>query len=132
MLKDVHPQKEIVLTSFRTWRRLIRYEGCSIDNWRYEYHGEPVRKKPMKLDIFFGKKNLDKILEKKGDISEERDGAPSIWSQIVENGMNISKAVVIDAQEFKRLFLQLENEVRRTLLELSKQYCCRLSTSQAA
>ena len=103
-----------------------------IDNWRYEYHGEPIRKKPIKLDIFLGKKNLDKILEKKGDIAEERDGAPSIWSQIVENGMNISKAVVIDAQEFKRLFLQLENEVCRTLLELSKQYCCRLSTSQAA
>ena len=79
-----------------------------------------------------GKKTLDKILEKKGDRSVERDGAPLIWSKIIKNGMNISQALVIDAQKFKRLFLQLENEVCWTLLELPKQYCCRLSTSQAA
>ena len=36
---------------------------------------------------------------------------PTIWSTIHENGLNISQAVVIDAIESKRLFLQLENEV---------------------
>ena len=96
------------------------------------HHGEPVRKKPKKWMFFLGKKTLDKILEKKGDRSVERDGAPLIWSKIIKNGMNISQAVVIDAQEFKRLFLQLESEVCRTLLELSKQYCYSLSTSHAS
>ena len=75
------------------------------------YHGEPVRKKQKTLDAFLGKKTLDRISEKKGDKSEERDGAPPIWSKIEENGLSISQAVVLDAQESKRLFLQLENEV---------------------
>jgi len=75
------------------------------------HHGEPVRKKQKTLDAFLGKKTLDRILEKKGDRSEERDGALPKWSRIEENGLNISQAVVIDAQESKRLFLQLENEV---------------------
>ena len=89
MLKDVHPQKKKLLTSFRTGRRLIRYEGCSILNSSCvliigdmstvePHHGEPVRKKQKKLEIFLGKKTLDKILEKKGDRSVERDGAPLI------------------------------------------------------
>ena len=49
------------------------------------HHGEPVRKKPIKLDVFWGTKTLDKILEKKGDRSEERDNTPSMWSKIIEN-----------------------------------------------
>ena len=49
------------------------------------HHGEPVRKKQKKLEIFLGKKTLDKILEKKGDRSEERDNTPSMWSKIIEN-----------------------------------------------
>jgi len=75
------------------------------------HHGEPVRKKQKTLDTFLGKETLDRILEKKGDRSEERDGALPKWSRIEENGLNVSQAVVFDAQESKRLFLQLENEV---------------------
>ena len=49
------------------------------------HHGEPVHKKQKKLEVFLGKKTLDKILEKKGDRSVERDGAPLIWSKIVKD-----------------------------------------------
>ena len=75
--------------------------------------GEPVRKKQKTLDAFLGRKS--------GAV-EERDGAnapPIIWSKIEGNGLNISQAVVIDAQESNRLFVQLENEVCLTLLKLS-------------
>ena len=59
--------------------------------------GEPVRKKQKTLDAFLGRKS--------GRV-EERDGAnaPPIWSKIEGNGLNISQAVVIDAQESNRLF----------------------------
>ena len=98
------------------------------------HHGEPVRKKQKTLDAFLGKKTLDRILEKKGDRSEERDGALPKWSRIEENGLNISQAVVIDAQESKRLFLQLENEVCFDFVQAFKSYTSgfRLSISQAA
>ena len=76
------------------------------------HHGEPVRKKQKTLDNFLGKqKTLDTFLEKKGDRSEGSNIASPIWSKTEENGLNISQAVVIDAQESKRLFLQLEKEV---------------------
>ena len=98
------------------------------------HHGEPVRKKQKTLDAFLGKKTLDRISEKKGDRAEERDGALPKWSKIEENGLNISQAVVIDAQESKRLFLQLENEVCFDFVQAFKSYTSgfRLSISQAA
>ena len=76
--------------------------------------GEPVRKRQKTLDTFLGKqKTPDTFLGNKGGRVEERDGAngPPIWSKIEGNGLNISQAVVIGAQESNRLFLQLENEV---------------------
>jgi len=76
--------------------------------------GEPVRKKQKTLDAFFGKQNtLDTFMGRKSGRVEERDGdnSPPIWSKIERNGLNISQAVVIDAQESNRLFVQLENEV---------------------
>ena len=75
--------------------------------------GEPVRKKQKTLDTFLGRKS--------GRV-EERDGdnSPPIWSKIERNGLNISQAVVIDAQESNQLFVQLENEVCLTLSKLSK------------
>ena len=85
--------------------------------------GEPVRKKQKTLDAFFGKQNtLDAFLGRKSGRVEERDGAnaPPIWSKIEGNGLNISQAVVIDAQESNRLFVHLENEVCLTLSKLSK------------
>ena len=88
--------------------------------------GEPVRKKQKTLDTFLGRKS--------GRV-EEWDGAnaPPKWSKIEGNGLNISQAVVIDAQESNRLFVHLENEVCLTLLKLSKStWCFRLSISQAA
>ena len=98
--------------------------------------GEPVRKKQKTLDAFLGRQNtLDTFLGRKSGRVEERDGAnaPPIWSKIEGNGLNISQAVVIDAQESNRLFVQLENEVCLTLSKLSKStWCFRLSTSQAA
>ena len=65
---------------------------------------EPVKKKQRTLDSFLEKKAV-KVEEKKCS------PGPTIWSTIHENGLNISQAVVIDAKESKRLFLQLENEV---------------------
>ena len=65
---------------------------------------EPVKKKQRTLDNFLEKK-APKVEEKKCS------PGPTIWSRINENGLNISQAVVIDAKESKRLFLQLENEV---------------------
>ena len=65
---------------------------------------EPVKKKQRTLDSFLEKKAA-KVEEKKSS------PGPTIWSTIHENGLNISQAVVIDAKESKRLFLQLENEV---------------------
>ena len=98
--------------------------------------GEPVRKKQKTLDAFLGKqKTLDSFLGKKSGRVEDRDGvnALPIWSKIEGNGLNISQAVVIDAQESNRLFVQLENEVCLVFLKLSNcTWCFRLSTSQAA
>ena len=65
---------------------------------------EPVKKK---------KRTLDSFLEKKAAKVEEKkcSPGPTIWSAIQENGLNISQAIVLNAKESKRLFLQLENEV---------------------
>ena len=65
---------------------------------------EPVKKKQRTLDSFL-KKKAARVEEKKSS------PGPTMWSTIHENGLNISQAVVIDAIESKRLFLQLENEV---------------------
>ena len=99
--------------------------------------GEPVRKKQKTLNTFLGKqKTLDSFFGKQGDRVEDRYGAnaPPIWSKIEGNGLNISQAVVIDAQESNRLFVQLENEVCLTLLKklLKATQFFRLSISQAA
>ena len=96
------------------------------------HDGEPVRKKQKTLDSFFGKKTHDIFLERKAEQFEERDVALPMWSKIEGNGLNISQAVVIDAQESNRLFLQLENEVCLTFLRLLRLAGFRLSTSQAA
>ena len=85
--------------------------------------GEPVRKKQKTLDTFLGKqKTSDSFLGKKSGRVEEKDGANAspIWSKIEGNGLNISQAVVIDAQESNRLFVHLENEVCLTLSKFSK------------
>ena len=65
---------------------------------------EPVKKKQRTLDSFLEKKAA-KVEEKKCS------PGPTIWSTIQENGLNISQAIVLNAKESKRLFLQLENEV---------------------
>ena len=65
---------------------------------------EPVKKRQRTLDTFLEKKAA-KVEEKKCS------PGPTIWSTIQENGLNISQAIVLNAKESKRLFLQLENEV---------------------
>ena len=65
---------------------------------------EPVKKRQRTLDSFLEKKAA-KVEEKKCS------PGPTIWSTIQENGLNISQAIVLNAKESKRLFLQLENEV---------------------